>query len=118
MNDIVLSGIIAACSSILAWFLARRKYNAEVDNSVISGLKEALEIYKQISDDNKERIKENQTTLKEVLDENIQLKGELAVLKAQVNLLLRYNCMRANCLKRITNSDDVMKETIKDKENV
>lgn len=118
MNDILLNGIVAACSSVLAWFLARRKYNAEVDNSVISGLKEALEIYKQISDDNKDRIKENQVKLKEVLDENLQLKSELTILKAQVELMLRYNCMRANCPKRITNSDDVIKKTIDDKEYV
>lgn len=117
MNDIVLNGIVAACSSVLAWFLARRKYNAEVDNSVISGLKQALEIYKQISDDNKNRIEENQAKLKEVLDENLQLKTELTVLKAQVELMIRYNCMKANCPKRITNSDDVIKKTIDDKEN-
>lgn len=118
MNDIVLNGIVAACSSVLAWFLARRKYNAEVDNSVISGLKEALEIYKQISDDNKDRIKENQAKLKEVLDENLQLKSELTILKAQVELMLRYNCMRANCKNRITNSDDVIKKTVEEIENV
>lgn len=118
MNDIIWNGVVGCASALLTWLLARRKYNAEVDNSVISGLKEALEIYKQISDDNKERIKENQIKLKEVLDENIQLKSELAVLKTQVDLLLRYNCMRANCLRRITNSDDVIKETIKDKKDV
>ena len=118
MNDIVLNGIVGCSTAILTWLLARRKYNAEVDNSVISGLKEALEIYKQISDDNKERIKENQIKLKEVLDENLQLKSELTILKTQVDLLLRYNCMRANCPKRITNSDDVIKKTIEDKEDV
>ena len=117
MNDIILNGIVAACSSVLAWFLARRKYNAEVDNSVISGLKEALEIYKQISDDNKDRIKENQAKLKEVLDENLQLKSELTILKAQVELMLRYNCMRASCKNRITNSDDVIKKTVEEIEN-
>ena len=114
MNDIVLNGIVGCFTAILTWLLARRKYNAEVDNSVISGLKEALEIYKQISDDNKERIKENQIKLKEVLDENLQLKSELTILKTQVDLLLRYNCMRANCKNRITNSDDVIKKTVEE----
>lgn len=112
MNDIILNGIVGAVTAILTWFLAKRKYDVEVDNNVISGLKEALDIYKQISDDNKERIEQNQAKLKEVLDENLQLKSEITILKTQVELLLRYNCMRANCLKRVTNSDDVLKQTI------
>jgi hypothetical protein len=38
--------------------MAKRKYNSEVDNNVISNMKASLDFYKQLSDDNKERLSE------------------------------------------------------------
>lgn len=106
MNDIILNGIVAVTTAIVSWLLARRKYTAEVDNSVIANMKEALEFYKQISDDNKKRLDENQKKLDEVIKENTDLKAQVSVLKAQINWLMRFNCIRHNCSKRLTNADE------------
>lgn len=110
MNEIILNGIVGACTAVLTWLLARRKYNTEVDNSVIAGLKEALNIYQQISTDNKERLAESQRQIDLLLKENFNMKTEITTLKTQVQILMKYNCMRGNCNRRITNSDDINRE--------
>lgn len=114
MSDVVWTSIIgcgsASIASFLTWLFSRRKQRADTDNTVIEGLKEALNIYKDISDDNKARIEENQKKLKEVLEENLQLTRDLTKLQARVDILMRYNCMRANCKNRITNSEEAWKD--------
>lgn len=107
MNDILLNGIIGIVSSLTTWLLARRKYRVEVDRSVIDNMQKALDFYTKLSDDNKNRLDENQRKLNEVLNENICLKGELEQLKAQIKFLMQYNCMRFGCSKRITNNPSV-----------
>lgn len=110
MNDIILNGIVAVTTAIVSWLLARRKYTAEVDNNIITNMKESLEFYRVLSDDNKKRLDDSQKKLDEVIKENGDLKSELAALKAQIGMLMRFNCMRAGCSKRITNSDEINRE--------
>ena len=107
MSDIVINGLVGIISSIIAWLLAKRKYNADVDKSVIDNMQKALDFYTKLSDDNKNRLDENQKQLNEVLNENICLKGELEQLKAQIKFLMQYNCMRFGCSKRITSNPSV-----------
>lgn len=112
MNDIILNGIVAIITAIVSWLLARKKYTAEVDNSIISNMKESLEFYKVLSDDNKKRLDDSQKKLDEVIKENSDLKSELTALKIQIGMLMRFNCMRAGCSKRVTNSNEVNKEEL------
>ena len=114
MNDILLNGIIGVVSSLTTWLLARRKYHAEVGNTVISNMEKSLQFYMKLSDDNKNRLNEMQEKLDQELSKNASLKGELETLKLQVQFLLRFNCMRNGCKKRITNS---MQEEI-DRDNI
>ena len=75
----ILGGAIATIlSGFTSWFFAKRKYNAEVDNNLISNMQESLEFYKTLADDNKQR-------LEEVLAENADLRGQVADLREQVN---------------------------------
>jgi len=64
-------------SPVISWKLAKKKYGAEVDNQVIDNMKESLEFYKRLSDDNKER-------LDRVLEENVKLREQMADLRKQV----------------------------------
>ena len=107
MNDLIINGVVGIVSSAVAWFLTKRKYNVEVDRSVIDNMQKALDFYTKLSDDNKNRLDENQRKLNEVLNENICLKGELEQLKAQIKFLMQYNCMRFGCSKRITNNPSI-----------
>ena len=38
--------------------MAKKKYYSEVDSTVIDNMKESLDFYKQLSDDNRDRLKE------------------------------------------------------------
>lgn len=68
-------------SSFVSWFFAKRKYNAEVDNNLIINMKESLEFYKALADDNKVR-------LESVLQENAELRKEIHELRTEQQMLM------------------------------
>lgn len=74
---ILSSAITAFATAFTTWFFTKRKYNAEVDNNVISNMQESLEFYKTLADDNKAR-------LEDVLKENAELRKEIDELRKQV----------------------------------
>lgn len=77
----IIGGVIAtAISGFSSWFFTKKKYNAEVDNSLISNMQESLEFYKALADDNKSR-------LEDVLAENAELRKEVTELREQVSKL-------------------------------
>lgn len=49
MNEIIITSLIGLFTTIVSgissWLLAKRKYNAEVDHSIIDNMKESLEFY-------------------------------------------------------------------------
>ena len=67
-------------SGFTSWFFTKKKYNAEVDNNLISNMQDSLEFYKALADDNKRR-------LDEVLNENADLRKEVSELREQVSKL-------------------------------
>ena len=77
----IAGGVIATViSGFSSWFFTKKKYNAEVDNSLISNMQESLEFYKALADDNKSR-------LEDVLAENAELRKEVTELREQVSKL-------------------------------
>lgn len=77
----ILGGIITSIlSGFTSWFFTKKKYNAEVDNNLISNMQDSLEFYKTLADDNKQR-------LDEVLAENADLRKEVSELREQVSKL-------------------------------
>ena len=91
----VLAPIITGFAS---WLMAKKKYNSEVDNTVIGNMRESLEFYKQLSDDNRER-------LKEVLRKNAFLEKEISDLRAQLLDLTLNICMDLTCKNRILSKE-------------
>lgn len=86
-----LIGIVTTFTSgFTAWFFARKKYNSEVDNNLINNMKESLDFYKKLSDDNRER-------LDEVLKRNDNLEEEVKELRQQVMSLMTSICTDLSC---------------------
>lgn len=85
MNDTwyaIIGGIVTTIvSSFVSWFFAKRKYNAEVDNHLITNMQESLEFYKALADDNKVR-------LESVLQENAELRKEIHELRTEQQMLM------------------------------
>lgn len=74
----ILGGVISTIiSSFASWFFAKRKYNAEVDNHLITNMQESLDFYKALADDNKIR-------LESVLQENAELRKEVDEMRSQL----------------------------------
>lgn len=89
-----LVGILSTVvSSFVTFLFTKKKYNAEVDASVIQNLKESLEFYKQLSDDNRQR-------LEDILKRNEQLEEEVKELRKQVISLMTSICYDATCTAR------------------
>lgn len=91
---IALAGTISTvASAFVSWFFTRRKYNSEVDNNIIENMKESLEFYTRLSDDNKSR-------LEEALRRNTQLEDEIRELRSQVFEIMKNICYDAQCKHR------------------
>lgn len=91
------AGIITTViSGWTSWFFARRKYNSEVDNSLIENMQQSLEFYKKLSDDNKNR-------LDEVLKRNAELEQEIRDLRKQMFSLMNSICTDLTCQLRKRN---------------
>lgn len=99
-----LVGIVTSfASGFTAWFFARKKYNSEVDNNLINNMKESLDFYKKLSDDNRER-------LNEVLKRNENLEEGVKELRQQVMTLMTSICTDLSCQIRKGNYEELIKE--------
>ena len=107
-TSILVTGIVGVFSTIVSswitWFFTRKKYYSEVDNNLIQNMQKSLDFYRDLSNDNEERLKkilEDNTALRqsvnELLKENKQLKREMDVLKDQVIKITTTICTDLSC---------------------
>lgn len=90
-------GIVTSFTSAwVSWFFTRKKYSAEVDETIIHNMKESLEFYKTLSNDNKDR-------LDSMIKRNEELEEEMKDLRRQVNTLMNYMCVDLTCQLRKKN---------------
>lgn len=89
----VIGVITSFTSAWISWFFTRKKYSAEVDETVIHNMKESLEFYQKLSNDNRER-------LEEVLKRNMELEREIADLRKQIFQLMSTICTDLTCQLR------------------
>ena len=97
--DVIITAIIGVCttaaSSLITWLFSKRKYNAEVDNNVISNLQqsvndlnERLDFYIKLAEDNK---------------------NEMFKVKNVLYSVINKSCTDASCTKRKLYSDEELK---------
>ena len=115
MNNEIIIALIGIASTVVgsftSWFFTRKKYSSEVDSTVIQNMKEALEIYKTLSDDNKVR-------LEEALTRNTLLEQEVINLRNQVFELMNSICYDLSCAYRskLPKTTEMVKKVNKTKE--
>ena len=97
---ILITGGVGIITTVISgwtsWFFARRKYNSEVDNNLIENMQQSLEFYRELSDDNKNR-------LDEVLKRNAELEQEIKDLRKQMFSLMNSICTDLTCQLRKRN---------------
>lgn len=87
-------GIITSCvSSWTTWFFTRKKYNTEVDNNLIENMKESLDFYMRLSDDNKRR-------LDIALERNEALATKVEELQSRLSDMMYNICVDLTCQLR------------------
>ena len=107
---ILITGGIGLITTIVSgwtsWFFARKKYNSEVDNNLINNMKESLEFYTRLSEDNNLR-------LDRALSRNEELEKEVKELRQQVMGLMTSICTDLSCQIRKGNYKDVINKNKK-----
>lgn len=98
-EGIFITGIIGFFTTVTSgwtsWFFTRKKYNSEVDDTLINNMKESLNFYEKLSNDNRER-------LEELLQRNSNLEDEVKELKIQVVNMMAFICTEKLCPIRKT----------------
>lgn len=92
-----ITGILASVfSGGITYLYTRKKYNSEVDNTLITNMQESLTFYTKLSDDNSSRLQDlltDYSKLREqfetVLSENDQLRIEVIKLRSQIASLTK-----------------------------
>jgi len=81
MNDTILLFLSNAITAISAWFIGKRKTNAETDNLVLSNLEKSMSIYQELIKNLKDEIHELNTKIQDLelkvdmlMEENRKLK--------------------------------------------
>lgn len=84
MNNELLLIISNSLTAVAAWFVGRRRQQAETDNQVLKNLELSINLYKEVIDDLKveigqlkRRIQELEEKIDELHAENKRLKGHL-----------------------------------------
>lgn len=102
--DVIITGAVGIVTSIVSawasWFFARKKYNSEVDNNLIQNMKESLDFYRQLSDDNKQRLEEVLKRNEELERRDALLEEEVRQLKNQMIHILEQVCLNYQCQLR------------------
>lgn len=105
---LLITNIVAPIiTGSVTWMQAKKKYNVEIDSNIINNMKESLNFYKQLSDDNKER-------LKEVLEKNDYLEKDIMELRKQVLNLTMHICLDLTCKHRAIEKEEVEDSRYKD----
>lgn len=101
MNTEIIIAIIGILSTVLSsfttYFFTRRKYNSEVDQNLIQNMKESLDFYKQLSDDNRSRLEEVLARNEELERRNDRLEEEVKKLRDQMFTLMNQICLDLTC---------------------
>lgn len=112
MTEIIVTAAIGLLTTVVSswstWVFARKKYNSEVDHNLIDNMKESLEFYERLSNDNKNRLtealdenKKLREDLDRVLEENKSLKKDMDELKSQMIKLTTSICYDLSCKIRM-----------------
>ena len=101
MSSEIIIGLLGIASTTISswitWFLTRKKYNTEVDQNLIQNMKESLDFYRQLSDDNKSRLEEVLRRNDELEQRNDRLEEEVKKLRDQMFTLMSQICLDLSC---------------------
>ena len=84
MNETILLFLSNAITGIAAWFVGKRKANAETDNQVLRNLELSVNLYKTIIDDLKQEIHDLNLKIQDLEKKIDELHAENKLLKQKL----------------------------------
>ena len=88
-TEIVMAIVGVLCtglSSLITFFLTRRKYNSEVESQVVENVKSAFEAYKRVMEDT---VNSQNKKIQELQEENAYLKKQFEMMQSQLVSLIK-----------------------------
>lgn len=105
MIDVIITGAIGLVTTIVSgtvsWLSAKRKYNAEVDSTLIQNLQNSLDFYKNLVDDNARRLDDVLERNKDLEKRNQVLEEKVNNLSSQMFTLMAEICLDFSCQRRV-----------------
>lgn len=84
MNETILLLLSNIITGIAAWFVGKRKVNAETDNQVLKNLELAISVYSQIIEDLKKEIESLNIKIQDLERKINELHNENKLLKSKL----------------------------------
>lgn len=105
MTEVIITGAVGMAttivSGIVSWLSAKKKYNAEVDSTLIQNIQNSLEFYKNLVDDNTRRLEDVLERNKELEKRNQALEDKVSNLNNQMFTLMTEICLDFSCQRRV-----------------
>lgn len=106
MSEIVITSLVGlACtiiSSIVTWFLSRKKYHTEVDHDKIQNMEDSLSFYERLTESNNKTLTVLLEKSEQLATSNVNLLIEVQDLRVQVEILVKIlqNEVGEECLSK------------------
>lgn len=81
IQHILITTGTSLLTSVVTWFLARKKYMAEVKGKEINNMQSSLDFYEDLSDDARQRLHDLVDENKQLREENIRIREENAAIR-------------------------------------
>ena len=81
IQHILITTGTSLLTSVVTWFLARKKYMAEVKGKEINNMQSSLDFYEDLSDDARQRLHDMVDENKQLREENTRIREENAAIR-------------------------------------
>lgn len=105
MTDLLIT-ILSTCgiSSIITFFLTKRRYNVEVEGGAIENADKSLDFYVKLVEDMKKQLTDIKTQsksdFKEIKKQNEELQVKVTHLSNEINSMKKFACYNEKCKDR------------------
>ena len=110
MREYIIAGLGVlgtAIGSFLSYFLTRKKFEAQVDENIITNMQKALDFYEKLAESTNNKLNDLLEKIKVLEKENEEFKEQkkkqdekIEVLEKQVKELFEISCTIKSCNKR------------------